>query len=95
MPINYELLDVFICLTYLVQYTMMIFISHSRYAFFVSSQSVQEMFIIIPVLIFPYNCAKFGLFMKALSRMLRIYKIEYFLRTKDSGADSNVSKQIK
>jgi len=92
MPKSYELIDIFICLVYLVQYILMIFISHSRYAFFISNQSIQEMFIIAPVLIFPYECSRFGLFMKALSRMLRIYKIEIFLRTQDVGADSNVSK---
>jgi len=51
-----------------------------------------EMLIIIPILIFPYECDELGLFLKSLSRMLRIYKIEIFLRTKESSTDSNVSK---
>jgi hypothetical protein len=78
-----------------VQYILLIFISHSRYTFFISNESIMEMFIIIPILIFPYECDQLGLFFKAFSRMLRIYKIEIFLRSKDTGADSNVSKQIK
>ena len=95
MPINYEFIDIFICLVYLVLYILMIFISPSRYNFFISNQSIREMFIIIPVLIFPYECDKLGLFLKATSRMLRIYKVEIFLRSKDTGEDSNVSRQIK
>jgi len=54
-----------------------------------------EMFIIIPILIFPYECDEVGLFFKSLSRMLRFYKLEIFLKSKESSTDSNVSQQIQ
>ena len=95
MPRNYELVDILICLIYLVQYILMIFISHSRYTFFLSNESIREMFIIIPVLIFPYECDRLGLFFKALSRMLRIYKLEIFLKSQETEAETNVNKKIK
>ena len=95
MPQTYDMVDIFICLVYLINYILQIFISHSRYTFFISNYSIMEMFIIIPVLIFPYDCNEVGLFFKALSRMLRIYKIEIFLKSKESSEDSNVSKQIQ
>jgi len=80
MPKDYETIDVFTCLIYLVLYLLMIFIAPSRYTFFTSTASFQEMLIIIPVLVFPYECNTTGLLLKATSRMIRLKKSEIFLR---------------
>jgi hypothetical protein len=58
----------------------MLFISTSRYAFFISTASFQEMMIIIPVLVFHYDCSIWGLLLKATSRMIRLKKAEIFLK---------------
>lgn len=89
MPKNFETIDFFICLIYLIHFLLMLFISPSRYAFFVSPQSFQEMLIILPVLLFPYNCNTTGLLLKAVSRMIRLKKAEIFLKQGDlEGEDS-------
>lgn len=89
MPKKFETIDVFICLIYLIHFLLMLFISPSRYAFFVSTQSFQEMSIIIPPLVFPYDCNTTGLLFKAISRMIRLKKAEIFLKQGDlEGEDS-------
>ena len=75
MPKTYEMVDIFICLILLTKYVVCIFCAPSRYDFFISWESIKQMVIIFPVLIFPYECAKLGLFFKAVSRMVRIYNI--------------------
>ena len=91
MPKWFELADTFICLIYLTNYILVLFISPNRCIYFISNESLIDLLIIIPVFIYPYECGQLGLFMKSLSRMLRIYKIEIFLRTKDTGEESNVA----
>jgi hypothetical protein len=101
MPKDFELVDVLICLIYLVNYILMLFIAPSRYVFFLSNDSIKEMLIVIPVLVFPYNCDKLGLFLKATSRMFRLYKFKIFLKAKnndtddEADTDSNVTQQIR
>lgn len=80
MPKEFETIDTFTCLIYLVHYLLMLFISTSRYAFFISTASFQEMMIIIPVLVFHYDCSIWGLLLKATSRMIRLKKAEIFLK---------------
>ena len=56
MPRKYELVDIFICLIYLVKYIILIFIAQSRYTFFISNDSIKQMFMIFPVLFYSYEC---------------------------------------
>lgn len=98
MPSYFDLLDVVICLIYLLNYILMIFIQPSRYAYFMSKKSLMEIIIIIPPLVYSYDCDQLGLFLKACSRMLRIYKIQAFLRSSQhdqNDSDKNVDLQIK
>jgi len=51
--------------------------------------------IIGPIFFFGYECPQYGLFLKALSRVLRLTKVEVFLKSAESNEDSNVNEQIK
>jgi len=46
--------------------------------------------IIMPTFIWQYNCSEVGLFFKAVSRMLRIFKFEIFLKSKDTEEEKKV-----
>ena len=93
MPKVFELADLLICFMYLANYILVLFISPNRCIYFISNESLMDMFIMVPVFIYRYDCGKLGLFLKSLSRMLRIYKVDIFLRTKDSGEESNVAQK--
>lgn len=95
MPMLYEYVDLSCGLIYLVFYFLNLFISQNRCQFFISNSSIMELIIILPALIYPYDCNEIGLFMKAVSRMTRIYKVEIFLKSESSGEESNVSEKIK
>jgi len=56
MPKSFELVDNFICLIYLVNYILVLFISPNRCIFFISNESMMDLVIIIPVFIYPYEC---------------------------------------
>ena len=49
------------------------------------------MIIIIPVLFFSWDCDQLGLFLKAVSRMLRMNKLKILIQTKETNEDSNVN----
>ena len=76
MPQLYELVDKVLCLTFLVNYILKIFISQNRIQFFKEGESIKDLLVIVPVLIFDYDCGQFGLFMKTVSRVVRLTKIE-------------------
>lgn len=78
MPQLYELVDKVLCLTFLVNYILKIFISQNRIQFFKEGESIKDLLVIVPVLIFDYDCGQFGLFMKTVSRVVRLTKIEQF-----------------
>jgi len=42
---------------------------------------MMELLIIIPPIIYDYKCTAVGLTLKALSRMIRIYKVDVFLKS--------------
>jgi len=50
-----------------------------------------DLVIIVPVLIYGYDCDKVGLFFKACSRIVRLKKINLIINLSgDDGEDSNV-----
>ena len=56
MPRAFELVDSLICFIYLVMYILILFISPNRCIFFISNESIQDLIIIIPIFIYPYEC---------------------------------------
>ena len=56
MPSLYELIDRVLCLTFLVNYILKIFISQNRIQFFKEGESIKDLLVIVPVLIFDYDC---------------------------------------
>ena len=91
MPKTYEMIDILVCLVYMVHYFITLFISQNRFAHFMSLESANEMIIIIPVLFFSWDCDQLGLFLKAVSRMLRMNKLKILIQTKETNEDSNVN----
>jgi len=53
MPPLFEYIDKGICLIYLINYAIVIYISQNRCQFFISNVSIVELFIIIPVILLP------------------------------------------
>ena len=94
MPVLFEYIDKGICLIYLVNYVIVIYISQNRCQYFISNASIVELFIIIPVVLLPYNCDYYGVLLKAASRMLRIFKVEIFIKKTSDGDETNVSQLI-
>ena len=92
MPPIYEYIDQGICLLYLTNYLIIIYISQNRCQYFISNDSITEIFIIFPVLLFPYACEYYGILFKAVSRVLRIFKINIFLMKSSDGDETNVSQ---
>ena len=74
----YELIDKVLCLIYLVNYVLKIFISQNRCQYFIESESIKDLMVIVPVIIYDYDCGQFGLFMKAVSRVVRLSKFDLF-----------------
>lgn len=66
--------DKVICGLYLVEYVVNLFISQNRRQFIFSASSMFDLLIFIPPLVWPYECGDIGLFLIAVSRLLRIYK---------------------
>lgn len=95
MPQWYETVDLITGFIYLFNYILIIFISQNRCQYFISNESKIELIIIAPRFLFGYKCPKYGLLLKALSRVLRLTKVEVFLKSAESNEDSNVSEQIK
>ena len=95
MPQMYETFDTICALIYLFNYFLNLFMSPNRCQFFISSESIMELFIIIPALAKGYDATTPWLALKAVSRMLRIYKVEVFLKSQETGEESNVSEKIK
>lgn len=91
MPRWFELIDMVICIIYLVYYILIVFISQDRCKYFISDASIQELLIIVPVLIYPYECGALGLFLKGVSRTTRLFKIDAFIKA----SESSVSDEIK
>ena len=52
MPKLYLLLDIIICLIFLMEYLMKAFIAQNRYLYFVSIDSAADLIIIVPPLVF-------------------------------------------
>jgi|TARA_B110000285_G_C15087888_1_gene597264 hypothetical protein len=95
MPQWYETVDLITGFIYLFNYVLIIFISQNRCQYFISNESKIELIIIAPRFLFGYKCPKYGLLLKALSRVLRLTKVDVFLKSAESNEDSNVSEQIK
>ncbi len=95
MPPEYELVDYCCALIYLFYYLINLFISPNRCQFCISSPSIMELTIIVPPIVFDYKCTVLGLTLKALSRMVRIYKVEVFIKSQETGEESNVGQKIK
>jgi len=95
MPLSYETVDLMAGFVYLIHYFLTIFISQNRCTYFISSDSILELIIIIPIFIFRYDCNWVGLLFKALSRMVRLLKVEIFLKSDGASDESNVNEQIK
>ena len=79
MPMSFESVDLMAGFVYLIHYFLTIFISQNRCTYFISGDSILELIIIIPIFMFRYNCTWIGLLFKALSRMVRLLKVEIFL----------------
>jgi hypothetical protein len=92
MPQSYETVDLMAGFVYLIHYFLTIFISQNRCTYFISSDSILELIIIIPIFIFRYNCNWVGLLFKALSRMVRLLKVEIFLKSDGASDESNVNE---
>ena len=92
MPQGYETVDLLVAFIYLLHYFLTIFISQNRCTYFISSDSLLELIIIIPIFIFGYNCTWVGLMFKALSRMVRLLKVEIFLKSGEVSDESNVNE---
>jgi hypothetical protein len=80
---------------FVIHYLMQIFIAQNRCQYFISVDSILELAIILPLFIFSFGCSKVGLLLKAFSRLIRLYKIQIFLKGDNSNEDSNVRDQIK
>lgn len=89
---SYETVDLMAGFIYLIHYFLTIFISQNRCTYFISHDSILELMIIIPIFIFRYNCNWVGLLFKALSRMVRLNKIEIFLKSEGTSDESNVNE---
>lgn len=92
MPRWFEMADQIICLIYLVYYILNVFISQDRCRYFISGDSIQELFIFTPVLLYNYECDELGLFLKGLSRMLRLFKINAFIKASESSVSDELRK---
>lgn len=75
MPKWFEYVDIGICVIYLTFYILNVFISPDRCQYFISNESICDLLIILPVLIYGYACGTLGLFLKAVSRTLRLFKL--------------------
>lgn len=82
--------DKVICGLYLVEYLLNLFISQNRRQFIFSWNSIFDLFIFIPPLIFGYEMENFALFLTAVSRLLRIYKAANSIVL----GDTDVSRKI-
>jgi hypothetical protein len=56
MPRIYEYVDKSLCLIYLVNYVLKIFISQNRCQYFIEGESVKDLMVIVPVVMFDYEC---------------------------------------
>jgi Sec-independent protein translocase protein TatA len=57
-----------------------------------SNASIVELFIIIPVVILKYNTSYYGVLAKSISRMLRIFKSEIFIKKNSDADETNVNQ---
>lgn len=57
-----------------------------------SNDSILELFIIVPVILLPYSTDYYGVLLKAISRMLRIFKVEIFIKKTSDGDETNVGQ---
>ena len=48
----------------------------------------------VPVIMLPYNTSFYGVLLKAASRMLRIFKLEIFIKQNSDNDETNVSQMI-
>ena len=55
-----------------------------------SNDSIVELFIIVPVVLLPQDTEYYGVLLKAISRMLRIFKVEIFIKKSSDGDETNV-----
>ena len=57
-----------------------------------SNASIVELFIIIPVVILSYDTSYYGVLAKSVSRMLRIFKSEIFIKKNSDADETNVNQ---
>ena len=55
-----------------------------------SNTSITELFIIIPVVVLPYDVNYYGVLLRSVSRMLRIFKSEIFIKNTSESDETNV-----
>lgn len=73
MPEWFHSVDMVICLIYLIEYSLKLYVAPSRFNYFIKASSLMNILLIImPPLVFPYGTIDFGLFLQSLSRLLRI-----------------------
>ena len=95
MPQLYEYIDLGICMIYLINYLLIIYISQNRCQYFISSESIIELIVIFGVIIFPYNCDYAGVLLKSISRMFRVVKVNVFLNERGNDDENNVTTMAK
>lgn len=94
MPKTYENVDLLIGLIYLVYYILILFTQQNRGTYFFSSESLMDLTIIIPLFL-PFDCTQPGLLFKAVSRLIRIYKVQWLMKSEQIGEEQKVKEQIK
>ena len=80
MPQTYETIDLLIGFIYLIYYLLVLFTQQNRGTYFFSSESIQDLIIIVP-LFFPFNTSQVGLVLKAVSRLIRLDKVKWLLKS--------------
>lgn len=53
-----------------------------------------NLFIILPILLLPYDCGIEGLFLKAVSRTLRLFKIEVFIKRNEGSVTAEFRRIV-
>jgi hypothetical protein len=56
-----------------------------------SSSSIYELLVILPIFVFSYECGFYELFFKAVSRTMRLFKLTVFM----NGTETSVSEEMK
>lgn len=91
MPKTYENVDLLIGLIYLVYYILILFTQQNRGTYFFSSESLMDLTIIIPLFL-PFDCTQPGLLFKAVSRLIRIYKVQWLMKSEQIGEEQKVKE---